>query len=168
MDWKRFVTYLSINVISSSATILIIYLCVHVHSRLGGQTVTLLYKHFYIIKLKYKPWNRHHLAWGYEDTDTYIYIYIYISYTLSREYRVVRNQYSRLLFTSEDRLCANLRVQEQSMNLTSQCQHPTFAWRHRSNCGDVTMLGQKRSSLAPMARSAIDNSFSGIVCSGHK
>ena len=31
------------------------------------------------------------------------------SNTLSREYRVVRNRYSRLLFTSEDRLCANLR-----------------------------------------------------------
>ena len=41
------------------------------------------------------------------------------SYTLSREYRVVRNRYSRLLFTSEDRLCANLRVQEQSTNMTS-------------------------------------------------
>ena len=34
------------------------------------------------------------------------------SYTLSREYRVVRIRYPRLLFTSEDRLCANLRVQE--------------------------------------------------------
>ena len=34
-----------------------------------------------------------------------------ISYTLSREYRVARYRYSRLLFTSEDRLCANLRVQ---------------------------------------------------------
>ena len=45
-----------------------------------------------------------------------------ISYTLSREYRVVRNTYSRLLFISKDRLCANLRVQEQSMNMTSQCQ----------------------------------------------
>ena len=33
-----------------------------------------------------------------------------ISYTLSREYRVARYRYSRLLFTSEDRLCANLRV----------------------------------------------------------
>ena len=41
-------------------------------------------------------------------------------------------RYSRLLFTSEDRLCANLRVQEQSTNMTSQCQCPTFAWRHRS------------------------------------
>ena len=49
-----------------------------------------------------------------------------ISYTLSREYRVVRNRYSRLLFTSEDRLCANLRVQEQSTNMTSQCQYPAF------------------------------------------
>ena len=54
------------------------------------------------------------------------------SYTLSREYRVVRYRYSRLLFTSEDRLCANLHVQEQSTNMTSQCQCPTFAWRHIS------------------------------------
>ena len=44
-----------------------------------------------------------------------------ISYTLGREYRVMRNRYSRLLFTSEDRICANLRVQEQSTNMTSQC-----------------------------------------------
>ena len=54
------------------------------------------------------------------------------SYTLSREYRVVRYRYSRLLFTSEDRLFANLRVHEQSTNMTSQWQCPTFAWRHRS------------------------------------
>ena len=54
------------------------------------------------------------------------------SYTLSREYRVVRSWYSRLLFTSEDRLCANLRVQEQSTNMTSQCQCLAFAWLHRS------------------------------------
>ena len=44
-----------------------------------------------------------------------------LSYTLGREYRVMRNRYSRLLFTSEDRLCANLHVQEQSTNMTSQC-----------------------------------------------
>ena len=54
------------------------------------------------------------------------------SYTLGREYRVLRNWYSRLLFTSEDRLCANLRMQEQSTNMTSQCQCPTFAWLHTS------------------------------------
>ena len=34
------------------------------------------------------------------------------SYTLNREYRVVRYRYSRLIFTSEDRLCAKLRVQK--------------------------------------------------------
>ena len=45
-----------------------------------------------------------------------------ISYTLSREYRVARSRYSRLLFTSEDRISANLRVQEQSTNMTSQCR----------------------------------------------
>ena len=61
------------------------------------------------------------------------------SYTLSRDYWVVRNRYSRLLFTSEDRLCANLRVQEQSTDMTSQCQHPAFAWRNRSTV-DKNML----------------------------
>ena len=57
---------------------------------------------------------------------------ILVSYTLSREYRVVRNQYSRLLFTSEDCLCTNLHVREQSMNMTSQCQSPFFLWRNKS------------------------------------
>ena len=55
-----------------------------------------------------------------------------ISHTLSREYRVAGYWYSRLLFTSEDRLCANLRVQWQSTNMTSQYQFLAFAWRHRS------------------------------------
>ena len=54
------------------------------------------------------------------------------SYKLSHEYRVKRNRYSWLLFTSEDRLCANLHVQEQLTNMTSQCQCFAFAWRHRS------------------------------------
>ena len=43
------------------------------------------------------------------------------SYTLGREYHVMRNLFSCFLFTSEDRLCANLRVQEQSTDMTSQC-----------------------------------------------
>ena len=46
---------------------------------------------------------------------------VIFSYTPSREYRVVRNRYSRLLFTSEDRFCANVHVQEQLTNMTSQC-----------------------------------------------
>ena len=48
--------------------------------------------------------------------DKYFHFTLYdgsnhFSYTLSREYQVVRNRYSRLLFTSEDHLCANLRLQ---------------------------------------------------------
>ena len=43
------------------------------------------------------------------------------SNTLSREYQVVRNRYSRLLFTSGDRLCTNWHGQKQSTNMTSQC-----------------------------------------------
>ena len=38
---------------------------------------------------------------------------LFLSYTLSREYQVMRNQYLRLLFTSENRLCTNLRLLEQ-------------------------------------------------------
>ena len=37
----------------------------------------------------------------------------------------MRNWYSRLLFTNEDYLCANLQVQGQTMNMTSQYQYPT-------------------------------------------
>ena len=55
-----------------------------------------------------------------------------IPYVLSREYRVARNRYSRLLFTCEDRFCAQLCVQKQSTNMTSQCQYPTSVWCHRS------------------------------------
>ena len=55
------------------------------------------------------------INWHHDDVMTWI------SYTLGREYRVMRNRYSRLLFTSEDRLCANLRVQGQSTNMTLQC-----------------------------------------------
>ena len=49
-----------------------------------------------------------------------------LSYTLSREYRVAISLYSRLLFISEDRFCAELRVQQDSANMTSQCLYPTF------------------------------------------
>ena len=49
-------------------------------------------------------------------------VLILYSYTLSREYRVMRNQHSWLYFTNEDRRYANLRVREQSTNMMSQCQ----------------------------------------------
>ena len=38
---------------------------------------------------------------------------IAISYTLSREYRVVESRYSRWLFTNENRIGVDSRVQEQ-------------------------------------------------------
>ena len=57
---------------------------------------------------------------GMETTTTQSGTITGLSYTLGREYRVMRNRYSRLLFTSEDRICANLCVQEQSMNMMSQ------------------------------------------------
>ena len=76
------------------------------------------------------------------------------SCTLSREYRVVRYRYSRLLFTSEDRLCANLRVQEQ-YDITMPV--PRVRVTSQINCDDVTMLSQKRPSLATMAKWAIDD-----------
>ena len=86
--------------------------------------------------------------------------YSCISYMLSCEYQVVRNRYSRLLFTSEDRFCANLCMPEHSTNMMSQCQYPTFVWCHWSTVvSDITKLSQKRPSLVTMAKSAIDNCF---------
>ena len=85
----------------------------------------------------------------------------YISYKLSREYRVVRNRYSRLLFTSEDRLCANFCVLEESMNITSQCQCLAFAWRHRSTVMTSQCLVRKDRPWRQWR-----NGWSMIVCSG--
>ena len=47
-------------------------------------------------------------------------------------YLVGRSRYWRLLFTSKDRICANLRVQQQSMNMKSQCRYIAFVWHDRS------------------------------------
>ena len=75
----------------------------------------------------------------------------YISYTLNCEYWVVRNRYSRLLFTCEDRLCAKLRVQKQSTNSNVTMPVPHVRVTSQINCGDVTMLSQKRPSLATLS-----------------
>ena len=51
-----------------------------------------------------------------------IYIYIYhFFYTLSGACWVVKIDIHGCYSTSEDRFCANLRAQEQSTNMTSQC-----------------------------------------------
>ena len=66
-----------------------------------------------------------------------------ISYTLSREYRVVKNRYSRLLSTGQDRLCANSRVQKQSTNMTLQYQYPMVAdqpWWPQNAVSEKTVL----------------------------
>ena len=76
-------------------------------------------------------------------------IVITFSYTLSREYRVARYRYIRLLFTSEDRQFARaMTIDKYDVTI------PVFRVRMTSqiNCGDVTMLGQKRPPLATMAK----------------
>ena len=74
--------------------------------------------------------------------------WIKFSYMLGREYRVMRIRYSQLLFTSEDRLCTNLRVQEQSMKIwrhnasSSRLRDVTdpLWWRHNANA-EMTVHG---------------------------
>ena len=70
-------------------------------------------------------------------------------YTLSRQYRVVINQYSGLMFTSEDRLCANLRLQENSTMLDPR----------------VRLASQIK---CPWRNERLMVVFSGTVYSGHK
>ena len=59
-----------------------------------------------------------------------------VSYTLSREYRVARSRYSRLLFTSEDRLCAcknNRRIwRHNAGNPRSRDVTDQLLWRHNT------------------------------------
>ena len=111
--------------------------------------------------------------WGYEETRVDKILY---SWMLSRGYQVVRNWYSLLLFTSEDRFCANLSAQEQLTNMTSQYQYLAFAWHHRST---VAMSQCYVSNDRPWQEWRNEGSiivfsersmivFSGIVCSGHE
>ena len=86
----------------------------------------------------------------------YTYI-IYCSYMLSREYRVVKNRYSRLLFTSKDRLCANLRKKNWRIR-----RHNASTSRSR----DVTDHLRWRNERWRNERSMIV--ISAIGCSGHK
>ena len=81
------------------------------------------------------------------------------SHTLSHEYQVAGNRCSRLLLSSENHLYANLCVQEQSKNMTSQCYYP------RSCDVTVVMPIQKGLSLTKMLKGAINDCFSGFVCS---
>ena len=98
----------------------------------------------------YKQWPLfcNHVAWNWSHIvtsfDTWLYndigpslfsrptlkILIVNSYTLSRKYQVAGNRYSRLFYSTEDKRCANLCVQEQSTNMTSQIHNIAFAWRH--------------------------------------
>ena len=53
-------------------------------------------------------------------------------YMLSRGYRVVKNRYARLLFTSEDRFCANLWVREcHNVSTTRSCDRSTVVITNR-------------------------------------
>ena len=68
-----------------------------------------------------------------------------ISYTLSREYQEAGNQYLWLLFTSEDRICANLLVQEQSTNMPVSHVHvmkQIELWWHHNAKSEKTVLGE--------------------------
>ena len=73
-----------------------------------------------------------------------------ISYTLRCEKYMLRSLYARLLFTGEHQLNGNLRVQEQSTNITSQWQYLALTWRY----GTLVMTSQyqvrKKPSTTPI------------------
>ena len=82
-----------------------------------------------------------------------------ISYTLSREYRVVRNRYSRLLSPKwRSPFCQFARARTiDDYDVTMPVTGVRVA--SQINYSDVTMLNQKKTSLATMAKSAVDNYF---------
>ena len=89
------------------------------------------------------------------------------SYTLSREYRVVRSIFAAVIhqWRSPLRQFARARtIDEYDVTMPVAYIRVTS----QINCGDVTILSQKILSLATMANSAIDNWISRIVCSWHQ
>ena len=62
--------------------------------------------------------------------------------------------FSAVIHYSEDHLCAKLRVQEQSTNMTDVTMPvPYIRVTSQIKCGAIAMLSQKRPSLATMAKS---------------
>ena len=84
-----------------------------------------------------------------EEDDTYVTsMGKHFSYTLSCEYWVAGYRYSRLLFTSEDRLCANLcndnwqiRRHNASLSRSRDVTHQS-GWRHNPQ-SEKTALDNK-------------------------
>ena len=66
-------------------------------------TLTLQYIWWYTIKVWQNVLPVGNILFKYPNSQTVVFCRdkIYVSYTLGREYRVMRNRYSRLLFTSE-------------------------------------------------------------------
>ena len=83
--------------------------------------------------------------------------FIWLSYTLGPEYRVMRRSPLRQFVHARTINEYDVTMLVSYIRVTSQI-----------NCGDVTILNQKRLSLTTMAKSAIDNCFGGIECSGHQ
>ena len=79
------------------------------------------------------------------------------SYMLSHEYQVAGSWY--LLFPSEDHLCANWHMQEQLMNMMSQCQNTCVHMMSQFNHDDITMISQKILYFATMAKWVIFGCF---------
>ena len=77
-----------------------------------------------------------------------------------------KNICSRLLFTVEDQVCANLRVQEQSTCMASQYQYLAFTWRDRVRPTVVTSLFYVRRTVAgddgEMSHRLLSSGFSGL------
>ena len=133
----------------------------------SASKATLMNMDKYFMWIHYERLHNHNKAK--HNKTVCIFLGIYCTYFLVRnppflhaEYQVAINRYSRLLFTCEDRLCATLRVQKQSTKMTSQCQCPSFAWRHRSTLGTSQCYVRKD---RPWCKRQNEHSMSRFVCS---
>ena len=93
---------------------------------------------------------------------------ITLSHTLIRDHRVVRNQYSRLLFTSEDPLFVNFARARTIDGYDITMLVPRVRMTSRINRGYATILSQKWPSLMTMAKWAFHDFFIGIVRLGNE
>ena len=70
---------------------------------------------------------------------------------------MLRSLYARLFFTGEHQLNGNLRVQEQSTNITSQWQYLALTWRYRTLVMTSQYQVRKKPSTTPIGHQSSNN-----------
>ena len=86
------------------------------------------------------------------------------AHLLGGEYLVVEDWYSWVIFTSENKPCANLGMQKQSVQMTSHCPCLMFTWRRNAGLEGADLCKSEISDRLLFSLGVQESSKHGIAC----